>query len=272
MRWAWATQVLAVAALMAIREINFDGIIGPSHNYAGLSLGNLASTRNAGRGVAAARGGACRASTRCAPIWRWGWRQGIFVPQPRPDRAWLAELGTTIEDAEPVLAANAMSASAMWAANAATVSPAPRHRRRQLPPDRRQFAEPCRTAATNGRRRWRSCSSLSPTTAFRGPRAGPAGVRRRGRGQSHAAARPRTASPASRCSSTASRAAPSRRASISKRRRRSRACTGSIPSARSSSSNRTKRSPPARSTTTSSPSPTSACCSRTRRPSPTATR
>ena len=33
---------------MAIREINFDGLIGPSHNYAGLSLGNLASTRNAG--------------------------------------------------------------------------------------------------------------------------------------------------------------------------------------------------------------------------------
>ena len=31
-----------------IREINFDGIIGPSHNYAGLSLGNLASTRHAG--------------------------------------------------------------------------------------------------------------------------------------------------------------------------------------------------------------------------------
>jgi succinylarginine dihydrolase len=37
----------------------------------------------------------------------------------------LADLGTCIEDAEPVLAANAMSASAMWAANAATVSPAP---------------------------------------------------------------------------------------------------------------------------------------------------
>ena len=28
-----------------IREINFDGLIGPSHNYAALSLGNLASAR-----------------------------------------------------------------------------------------------------------------------------------------------------------------------------------------------------------------------------------
>ena len=34
---------------MALREINFDGIVGPSHNYAGLSFGNLASTRNAGQ-------------------------------------------------------------------------------------------------------------------------------------------------------------------------------------------------------------------------------
>ena len=33
---------------MALVEINFDGLIGPSHNYAGLSLGNLAATRNAG--------------------------------------------------------------------------------------------------------------------------------------------------------------------------------------------------------------------------------
>jgi succinylarginine dihydrolase len=51
--------------------------------------------------------------------------QGIFVPQPRPARSWLEELGTSIEAAELHIAANAMSASAMWAANAATVSPAP---------------------------------------------------------------------------------------------------------------------------------------------------
>ena len=33
---------------MRAREINFDGLVGPSHNYAGLSPGNLASARNAG--------------------------------------------------------------------------------------------------------------------------------------------------------------------------------------------------------------------------------
>ncbi|HBQ53569.1 MAG TPA: succinylarginine dihydrolase, partial [Erythrobacter sp.] len=31
-----------------LREINFDGIVGPSHNYAGLSLGNIASASHKG--------------------------------------------------------------------------------------------------------------------------------------------------------------------------------------------------------------------------------
>ena len=109
---------------MPIREINFDGIIGPSHNYAGLSLGNLASTRNAG-GVSQPRAAALQGLDKMRANLALGLVQGLFVPQPRPARDWLADLGTTIEAGEPELAANAMSASAMWAANAATVSPAP---------------------------------------------------------------------------------------------------------------------------------------------------
>jgi succinylarginine dihydrolase len=109
---------------MALREINFDGIVGPSHNYAGLSLGNLASTRSAGR-VSRPRAAALQGIDKMRANLALGLVQGIFVPQPRPDRAWLDALGTTIEEADPALAANAMSASAMWAANAATVSPAP---------------------------------------------------------------------------------------------------------------------------------------------------
>ena len=107
-----------------IREINFDGIVGPSHNYAGLSLGNLASARNAGA-VSRPRAAALQGVEKMRSNIALGLVQGIFLPQPRPARAWLAELGTTVEDAEPHLAANAMSASSMWAANAATVSPAP---------------------------------------------------------------------------------------------------------------------------------------------------
>jgi succinylarginine dihydrolase len=107
-----------------LREINFDGIVGPSHNYAGLSLGNLASTRHAGQ-VSEPRAAALQGLDKMRANLALGLSQGIFLPHPRPDRAWLAELGTDIEQADPVLAANALSASAMWAANAATVSPAP---------------------------------------------------------------------------------------------------------------------------------------------------
>jgi len=109
---------------MALVEINFDGIVGPTHNYAGLSLGNLASTRNAGD-ASRPRAAALQGLEKMRANLALGLAQGIFIPHPRPHRAWLAELGANIEEAEPAIAANAMSSSAMWAANAATVSPAP---------------------------------------------------------------------------------------------------------------------------------------------------
>ena len=108
---------------MSITEINFDGIVGPSHNYAGLSFGNLASTKNVGN-VSKPRAAALQGIEKMRSNLRLGLAQGIFLPHPRPDREWLAALGTSIETAEGRIAANAMSASAMWAANAATVSPA----------------------------------------------------------------------------------------------------------------------------------------------------
>ncbi|MEO6198925.1 MAG: N-succinylarginine dihydrolase [Sphingomicrobium sp.] len=110
--------------MAAIREINFDGIVGPSHNYAGLSLGNLASARHSGKASyprAAALQGVAKMRSNLAL----GLAQGLFVPPPRPALRWLDALGTDFEQADPLVAANAMSASAMWAANAATVSPAP---------------------------------------------------------------------------------------------------------------------------------------------------
>ncbi|HAF40536.1 MAG TPA: succinylarginine dihydrolase [Sphingobium sp.] len=108
---------------MSVTEINFDGLIGPSHNYAGLSLGNLASARNAGQ-VSQPRAAALQGIEKMRGNIRLGLKQGIFLPQWRPDGAWLARLGTDVGDAEPHIRAAAMSASSMWAANAATVSPA----------------------------------------------------------------------------------------------------------------------------------------------------
>ncbi len=109
---------------MAIQEINFDGLVGPSHNYAGLSPGNLASTSHAGA-VSHPRAAALQGIAKMRVNLALGLTQGLFLPQPRPDRPWLNSLHTTIDHAEPHIRAAAMSASSMWAANAATVSPAP---------------------------------------------------------------------------------------------------------------------------------------------------
>ncbi|WP_375392764.1 N-succinylarginine dihydrolase [uncultured Sphingomonas sp.] len=109
---------------MTLVEINFDGIVGPTHNYAGLSLGNLAATRNAGR-ESFPRAAAMEGIAKMRVNLRLGLVQGVLLPHPRPDARWLAALGTTPAGATPTLWAQAASASAMWAANAATVSPAP---------------------------------------------------------------------------------------------------------------------------------------------------
>ena len=109
---------------MPLVEINFDGIVGPSHNYAGLSLGNLASIRSGGQ-VSQPRAAALQGVDKMRANLALGLTQGLFLPHPRPDHPWLAELGSKYDAADSTLAANAMSASAMWAANAATVSPGP---------------------------------------------------------------------------------------------------------------------------------------------------
>src|SRR5215210_590861 len=108
---------------MPLTEINFDGIVGPSHNYAGLSLGNLAATASAGR-TAFPREAALQGVEKMRHNLGLGLIQGILLPHRRPNRDWLAALGTTIEATES-LRAPAFSASAMWAANAGTISPAP---------------------------------------------------------------------------------------------------------------------------------------------------
>jgi succinylarginine dihydrolase len=109
---------------MPLVEINFDGLIGPSHNYAGLSPGNLAATRNSGA-VSQPRAAALQGIAKMRANLALGLVQGIFLPHPRPDHRWLASLATDYAAAPPHLRAQALSASAMWAANAATVSPAP---------------------------------------------------------------------------------------------------------------------------------------------------
>jgi succinylarginine dihydrolase len=112
-------------------EANFDGLVGPTHNYAGLSFGNVASFSNAAltsNPKAAAKQGLQKAKA-LADL---GMVQGVLAPQERPDLYTLRRIGFSGSDAEvlkraaqqaPALLNACCSASSMWTANAATVSP-----------------------------------------------------------------------------------------------------------------------------------------------------
>ena len=114
-------------------EANFDSLVGPTHNYAGLAHGNLLSTEHAGL-VAYPKAAALQGLRKMDHLRSLGLVQGVLPPQVRPDVDFLRAVGmgggrdaTVIERAareEPRLLAAASSASSMWAANAATVSPA----------------------------------------------------------------------------------------------------------------------------------------------------
>ena len=104
-------------------EINFDGIVGPSHNYAGLSLGNIASASHKGN-ASYPRAAALQGIAKMRGNMERGLAQGFLLPLPRPNFGLLRDLAVG-DDTNPALVAAAWSASSMWTANAATVSPAP---------------------------------------------------------------------------------------------------------------------------------------------------
>ena len=106
-----------------LREINFDGIVGPSHNYAGLSLGNIASASHKGS-ASYPRAAALQGVAKMRTNMERGLAQGFLLPLPRPNFALLDDLAVDGTSDRALLAA-AWSASSMWTANAATVSPAP---------------------------------------------------------------------------------------------------------------------------------------------------
>ena len=108
---------------MSLVEINFDGIVGPSHNYAGLSLGNIASASHKGE-PSYPRAAALQGMAKMRSNLELGLAQGFLLPLPRPNFALIRELALDAAS-EPALIAAAWSASSMWTANAATVSPAP---------------------------------------------------------------------------------------------------------------------------------------------------
>ena len=116
---------------MQATEANFDGLVGPTHNYAGLSFGNVASQNN-DKSVANPKAAAKQGLRKMKQLADLGFKQGVLPPQERPDLQTLRRLGFGGSDAQvldrarreaPMLLAACYSASAMWTANAATVSP-----------------------------------------------------------------------------------------------------------------------------------------------------
>lgn len=116
-------------------EFNFDGLVGPTHNYAGLSLGNVASLKHAGQ-AANPRAAALQGLSKMRFVASLGVGQAVLPPHERPSLRALRQLGFRGSDEEVIAKAArdpelgdhllriSSSAAAMWTANAATVVPA----------------------------------------------------------------------------------------------------------------------------------------------------
>ncbi len=115
---------------MTTYELNLEGLVGPTHHYAGLSWGNTASTSNAHQ-LSNPRAAALQGLHKMELLHGLGIQQAVLPPHQRPDLALLKTLGFSgspeqqlqlAKKEAPELLSASYSASSMWAANAATVS------------------------------------------------------------------------------------------------------------------------------------------------------
>lgn len=122
---------MATRSVMTAVEANADGLVGPTHSYAGLSPGNLASARNRGE-ASNPRAAVLEGLDKMKRVADLGLPQFVLPPHERPFIPFLRALGFGGTDGDalarawaeaPAMAAAACSASSMWAANAATVTP-----------------------------------------------------------------------------------------------------------------------------------------------------
>ena len=117
---------------MKAYETNFDGLIGPTHNYSGLSLGNIASVDN-NKQVSNPRDAALQGLSKMKALADLGFVQGVLAPHSRPNIPLLKKIGFSgkrdqdvlldVAKKAPAILSSVSSASSMWTANAATVSP-----------------------------------------------------------------------------------------------------------------------------------------------------
>jgi succinylarginine dihydrolase len=117
--------------MMNVYEVNLDGLVGPTHHYAGLSTGNMASINNALR-IANPAAAALQGIAKMRLLHHLGIKQAFIPPHPRPNLSLLRQLGFSgsaeimlkkAKQIAPAFLSACYSASSMWTANAATVSP-----------------------------------------------------------------------------------------------------------------------------------------------------
>ena len=125
------TQTAMISRPTMAQEFNFDGLVGPSHHYGGLSFGNIASEQHEGE-ASNPREAAIQGLQKMRALYDLGIPQGVFPPHFRPELSLARRMGfegsnesilTQLMSEAPLLLAACYSASSMWTANAATVCP-----------------------------------------------------------------------------------------------------------------------------------------------------
>lgn len=116
---------------MKAYEVNFDGIVGPTHNYSGLSYGNVASLKFK-KNISNPKKAALQGLAKMKFLMDLGIKQALLPPHERPHIPTLKQLGFTGTceeiirqsfDTSPEIFFSCCSSSNMWTANAATLCP-----------------------------------------------------------------------------------------------------------------------------------------------------
>jgi succinylarginine dihydrolase len=112
-------------------EYNFDGLIGPTHHYGGLSSDNKASQTYRSH-ISNPKNAALQGLEKMKVLYDLEIHQAILPPLIRPNLNLLESMGINVKNSVslrnaysemPDILSAAFSASSMWVANAATVSP-----------------------------------------------------------------------------------------------------------------------------------------------------
>jgi succinylarginine dihydrolase len=108
-------------------EVNVDTLVGPTHHYGGLGVGNQAADRHR-HSVSHPKAAALQGLAKMQVIADAGALQVVLPPQPRPlfdviERLGISALDEDLSDEARQLVSACSSSASMWTANVATFTP-----------------------------------------------------------------------------------------------------------------------------------------------------